>query len=324
MQTRFVRVSLAIAASVIALHAANAQTFPAKMVSLMVPYPAGGASDFIARLIQVEYQKQLGQPVLVDNLGGVGGALGVQKVLNAPADGYSQVFGTPMEFTLAPLAMSAVKYKPEDLRLASMIVTTPIGLVIRSDIPANNIEEFIAWSKGKTLTYGSIGQGGLYHLMGAKLGMKTGMDLVHVPYKGSGAILIDIAGGRIDFSFFSLAGPVPGMIKDGRVKAIAVSSASVISAYPKLQPLSKHPLLKDFVFDIWGGIAVPKKTPDAIIERINQAATEALKSPDVRKQIEDTGSIIPAPMTLKQRDEFYASENEAYRKIVESLNLQPQ
>ena len=290
----------------------------------MVPYPAGGASDFIARLIQVEYQKQLGQPVLVDNLGGVGGALGVQKVLNAPADGYSQVFGTPMEFTLPPLAMSAVKYKPEDLRLASMIVTTPIGLIIRSDIPATNIDEFIAWSKGRPLTYGSIGQGGLYHLMGAKLGMKTGMDLVHVPYKGSGAILTDIAGGRVDFSFFSLAGPVPGMIKDGRVKAISVASANSIPAWPQLQPMSKNPLLKDFIFDIWGGIAVPRNTPDAVVERINQAATEALKSPNIRKQIEDTGSTIPAPMTMKQRDAFYASENESYRALAKSLNLKPQ
>ena len=117
------RAALVLAAGAVAL-SASAQTFPSKTVSVVVPYPAGGASDFVARSIQVEYQKQLGQTVIIENIGGVSGALGVQKVLSAPADGHAQVLATPMELVLAPLAMSAVKFKPEDLRMAGMIAAT--------------------------------------------------------------------------------------------------------------------------------------------------------------------------------------------------------
>lgn len=148
-----------------------AQSYPNHLLTMVVPYPAGGGSDFVARQIQPELAKQLGQQVVVENTGGVGGALGVQKVLSAPADGYQLVLGSPMELMLAPLAMSAVKYKPEDLKLAAQLVTTCMVLLTRKDLPANNVNELIELSKkagGKELSYASVGPGSLYHLVGER------------------------------------------------------------------------------------------------------------------------------------------------------------
>lgn len=147
----------------------HAQTFPSKMVNVIVPYPAGGPSDYVARLIQPEYQKQLGQQMLVENIGGVGGALGVHKVLGAPADGYTQLLATPMELVLAPLALSAVKFKPDDVRMAAMISSTSVALVVPATSPARSLDELVAAAKAKTPTAGNVGIGSLYHPMAEKL-----------------------------------------------------------------------------------------------------------------------------------------------------------
>lgn len=313
-----------LAASLAVAAGAAAQTFPAKTVSLMVPYPAGGASDYLARQIQNDYQKQLGQPVIVDNLGGVSGALGTQKILNAAADGHSQVLVTPIEAMLAPFSISSVKYKPEDLRLASLIATTPIVLLVRKDIPVANIDEFIAWAKSHGISYGSVGPGSLYHLLGEKLAARTGLKMMHVPYKGGTQLITEIAGGHIDAAFFALAGPVPGMIRDQRVRAIAVTSSQPLPAWPGLKPFAQNKQLQDFVFDIWAGIAVPRNTPDAVAVRINQAVAEAMKNPVTRKNLEDAGSTIAKPMSIQELDKFYADEVAEYRQLFKSINFQPQ
>ncbi len=317
------RATLVLAAGAVAL-SASAQTFPSKTVSVVVPYPAGGASDFVARSIQVEYQKQLGQTVIIENIGGVSGALGVQKVLSAPADGHAQVLATPMELVLAPLAMSAVKFKPEDLRMAGMIAATSVLFLIRKDIPAKNLDEFIAWAKDKEPSYGSVGPGSLYHLMGEKFSAMTGIKMLHVPYKGGGPLITDLGGGQVDVAFFPLAGPVPGMVKEGRVKAIGVSSPTPHPMFPEVAPMSKHKLLPDFNFDIWIGVQVPKNTSEAVVNRINQAMNETLKSPEVRKAQEATGSQIPKPMSVAELDKLYVSEVDRYKAIFKSINLSPQ
>jgi tripartite-type tricarboxylate transporter receptor subunit TctC len=315
----------AFAAATLALAtAAVAQSFPAKPVSLMVPYPAGGGSDYLARQIQADYQKLLGQPVIVENLGGVSGALGTQKVLNAAPDGHNQLLVTPIEAMLAPFSLSAVKYKPEDLKLAAVIATTPVVLIARKDIPANNIDEFIAWAKGRTVSYGSVGPGSLYHLLGEKLAARTGMQMLHVPYKGGTQLITDVAGGQVDVAFFALAASVPGMIKDNRVRAIGFTTRQPLAAWPAVKPLAQHKLLSDFVFDIWAGVAVPKNTPEAATQRINQAIVEVLKSPAIRKSMEEAGQTVATPMTPQELEKFYAAQTAEYRALFKSINLQPQ
>ncbi|MBL8349484.1 MAG: tripartite tricarboxylate transporter substrate binding protein [Burkholderiaceae bacterium] len=303
---------------------ASAQNFPSKTVTLVVPYPAGGASDHAARLIQAEYQKLLGQTVIVDNIGGVSGALGVQRVLGAPPDGHMQVFGTPIELVLSPLALQAVKFKPEDLRLATMLTRTPVVLMVRKDIPARNVDEFVAWAKGKDISYGSVGPGSLYHLLGEKLAAATGLKMTHVPYKGGTQLITDIGGGQVDMAFFALAGPVPGMIKEGRAKALGVAATKPHPMFPEVPLLPQSKLTNDFVFDIWVGLQLPKAAPDAAVARVNQAGNELLKNASVRAGIESTGGEVAAPMPVAELDRIYAGEIERYRKLFKSIKYDPQ
>ena len=325
MRSTFVhRVLALVALCVLALPSAWAQGFPSKALNVVVPYPAGGASDFVARLIQPEYQKQLGQQLIVENIGGVGGALGVQKVLAAPADGHTQVLATPMELVLSPLALSAVKFKPEDVRLAGIIATTSVVLLVRPDAPVATIDEFVAWAKTKTLSSGNVGIGSLYHLMAEKFGQQAGVKFTHVPYKGGGPLMTDLASGQIDMAFFPLAGPTPGMVKEGRFKALGIAAPKAHALFPNVPAISSHKTFPGFDFDLWIGVQVPKATPDAAVERINAAMNAVLQNADVRKGLEGTGSTINPALTPTELDKLYASEVERYRGIAKGINLSPQ
>jgi tripartite-type tricarboxylate transporter receptor subunit TctC len=320
----FARVSFALLGSAVLATSALAQSFPSKMLNVVVPYPAGGASDFVARLIQPEYQKQLGQQLIVENIGGVAGALGVQKVLSAPADGHTQVLATPMELVLAPLALSAVKFKPEDIRLAGMIANTSVILLVSPNSPAKTIDEFVALAKGKELTVGNVGIGSMYHLMAEKFAQQAGVKFAHVPYKGGAPLMTDIAGGTLDAAFFPLAGPVPGMVKEGKLRAVGIAAAKPHPMFPAVPSISAHKTFPGFDYDIWIGVQVPKATPDAVVDRINTAMNAVLQNADVRKGLESTGSNVAAPMKRADLDRLYTSEIERYRNMAKGINLTPQ
>ena len=200
----------------LAAGAAFAQNYPSKPVSLMVPYPAGGPSDAAARIFTAPLGKELGQQVIVDNLGGVSGALAAQKVLAAPADGYYLFQGSPNEVILAPLANAAVKLKAEDFRLVHPVTDAVMVVVARKDLPANNMDELIALARksaDKPLTYGSVGIGSLYHLILEDVQQRTGIQLIHAPYKGNAPLLPDIGGGQVDFAVLVYSA---GHGRDGR------------------------------------------------------------------------------------------------------------
>lgn len=317
--------ALALASCVCALSASAETAFPSKTVFLAVPYPAGGSGDYMARLIQPGYQKQLGQAMIVENLSGAGGALAAQKVLRAPADGHTQLLGTPMDLMLAPLAMSAVKHKPEDFRLAGMLSTAPLVLLIRSDIPVHNVDEFIAWAKGRSnVSYASTGHGTLFHLVSEKFAAATGLRMINVAYKGGSQFFADIVGGQVDMAFWTLSGPVLGLVKQGRLRAIGIAAPQPHPELPGTPPLHEHRLLKDFNFDLWMGALVPKATPEPIVASIHQAVTDVMKLPAVQKGVIDTGAQLIRPMNQAELDKFYATETDRYRQLAKSIDLQPQ
>lgn len=221
--------------------AASAQGFPSKLITMVVPYPASGPSDFIARQIQPDLTKLLGQTIIVDNVGGVGGALGIQKVLQAPADGHTMVMASPMELILAPLGMAAVKHKPEDTRLAGLLVKATMILLGRKDLPANTVDELIEASKNpgaKELSYGSVGAGSMYHLVAETFSRQTGLKMLHVPYEGAAPLPTDLMGGQIDLVFMPLAGNVGSLIKEGKVKAYGVAAKQPHPLFPALPALT--------------------------------------------------------------------------------------
>ena len=306
---------------------AAAQSFPSKAVNLVVPYPAGGPSDFVARQLQPELNRLLGQPVIIENVGGVGGAIGIQKVLSAPADGYNMTLGTPMELVLAPLAMSAVKFKPDDMKLVAQLVTTTMVLITRKDLPANNVEELIAMAKkpgAKELSYGSVGPGSLYHLIGEKFAQQTGTKMLHVPYKGAAPLMTDLMGGQIDMVFIPLAGSTPAMITEGKVKALGLTTKTPHPRFPNIPALAAQKGMEGFEFDLWAGIEVPKNTPADVTARLNKAIYEALQNADIRKAYEATGNTVAKPMSPEELARVYNSETARYQAIAKSINLQPQ
>ncbi len=303
---------------------AGAQGFPSKPISLVVPYPAGGGSDFLARTIQVEYGKWLGQSVIVENVAGAGGSIGLQKVLSAPPDGYHQSVASLIELALTPLAMSAVKYKPEDFRLVAVIATTDLIVAIRQDIPAKTVGEFVTWGKGRKLSYGSIGQGSLYHLMGAQFGALTRLDMQHVPYKGIAPVMVDLAGGQIDMAVLPLLGPVAGMLKEGRFKALGITSVQSNPMFPDMPSISKQEGFTNFNYDVWVGVEVASDTPEALLQKLNLDLNDVLKNEDIQKKIVGSGASLYKPMNLADLDKLYKREIERYRAMFKAANIKPE
>ena len=299
--------------------AVQAGEFPSKAIQLVVPYPAGGAADFVARLVQPEYQKHLGQQVLVENIPGAGGALGLQRVLAASPDGQTQVLGSPSELVLTPMALPSVKFSAEDWRLAALIARTPLFLLVRSDLPATTLDELIDWARTTGPAYGSAGVGSLNHLMGERLAQLTGANMRHVPYKGGGTLVADLAGGQLDMAFFAMAGPVPAMVKQGRIRVLGISQPTPSPLFPDVVPLSRHPLLQGFHFDTWVGLQVPRGTPDAVVAKINQAMGEVMKSEPVRRQIEASGAQPVSATSPAELDRFYAAEVQRFRAAARSI-----
>ncbi|MEY5100151.1 MAG: hypothetical protein RJA36_2870 [Pseudomonadota bacterium] len=294
-------------------------------LTAIVPWPAGGPSDFVIRQLQPDMSKYLGQAIVVENLGGVSGAIGVQKALSATADGNTVLVGSPMELIIAPLAFSSVKYNPSDIRMAAQIVKAPLVLLARKDLPASNVDELIALAdKGGELSIANAGTGSFYHLAAEKFAQQSGVKLLHVPYKGSAPVLADLMGGQIDLSFTIMTGNVPNLISEGKVKALGLATTTPLAKFPQLAALGAHPKLAGFEFNSWAGIMVPRHTPEEAVNRLNKAAYEALQNPEVRKAFEATGTQVVPSTSLAELDRVYRLEITRYQSIAKSINLQKQ
>jgi tripartite-type tricarboxylate transporter receptor subunit TctC len=311
---------LALAASV------AAQTFPSKPVTMVVAFPAGGGSDVLGRAVGKGMSETFGQPVIVENVVGVGGSLGVLKAANAQPDGYTILAGSPLELIYAPLGVAAAKNKPEDMRLAALVGHTPIAIAVRKDLPVNTLEEFVALAKkaDKPLSFGSTGIGSLYHLMAEKAMQSAGARGLHAPYSGLAPYLKDLMGGVIDFAVVPLVGPVLGAIDGGQIKALAVASSQPLPRLPKLPLASATKGFEDYQFSIWIGIQASAKTPEPQLTALHKAAYTALGNPEIRKVIETAGSTVAEPMSLAQLEAFYKKEAVRGAAIAKSIKLEPQ
>jgi tripartite-type tricarboxylate transporter receptor subunit TctC len=314
------------AMSVIALSPlVSAQNFPNKPFNMIVAFPAGGPSDVIGRMVARGMPESLGQNVIVENVVGVGGSLGVQKASTA-VDGHTIMAGSPLELIYTPLGVAAAKNKPEDMRMAALVGYTPIAIAVRKDLPVNTLEEFIALAKkaDKPLSFGSTGVGSLYHLAAEKALQISEAKGLHAPYNGLAPYLKDLMGGVIDFAVVPLAGPVLGAIDNGQIKAIAIASSQSYARLPKLMPARNTKGFEDFLFSIWIGVQASAKTPDAQVSVIHKAVYASLANPEVRKNIEGAGNVIAEPMSLAQLDAFYKKEAMTGAAIAKAINLKAQ
>lgn len=304
--------------------------FPSKSVMMMVPYPAGGLSDTIARVVNHPLAKQLGQPVLVENLSGVSGAIAAQKVLNAPADGYYLFQGSPNELILAPLANAAIKFKSEDFRLVQMIGIAPMMILARKDLPANTADELVTLArsaaKTKPLTYGSVGVGSFYHVLGEHMAHTVGTSMLHIPYKGGAPLMQDLSGGQLDFAILPVSQQQFALADQGRLKIIASINATRtdLAALKNIPTVNEGKLLKGFNFSTWTGYFVRKDTPEAIVQRLSVALGAVLADPAVLTQLEAQNTLVAQPMPPAEASKAYEAETARFRAIAKTINLQPQ
>lgn len=308
---------------------AQAQAFPAKPVTLMVPYPAGGLSDVIARRVNVPLGKALGQPVLVDNLGGASGSIAAQKTLTAPSDGYMLFQGSPNELIFAPLAISSVKYKSEDFRQIHRVGMAPMAIIARADLPANNADELVAYAikaakEGKSLTYASVGMGSFYHLLGEQMSKLVGVPMLHVPYKGAADVIKDMLGSQVDIFLTPYGAPQVELAKTGKIKFIAALSPGRGSLLPQLASTTESKLLKTFTAEIGTGYFVKRDTPEPIVQALHKAIQTVMVDPEFKASIIALGQEMSPLQSLDAANKAFADEATQYRAIAKSINLQPQ
>ncbi|MBL8351052.1 MAG: tripartite tricarboxylate transporter substrate binding protein [Burkholderiaceae bacterium] len=321
-----------LAVCLLAAGAAVAQTYPTKPVSLIVPYPAGGLSDAVARVVERPLGKALGQMVLVENIGGVGGAIAAQKMLAAPADGHIVYQGSPNELILTPMALQAVKYKSEDFRLVQIIGAMPMAVVARKELPAENIDELVALARkaaaeGRPLTYGSVGVGSLYHVLGEHFAQQIDARMTHVPYKGGAPLGQDLAGGVLDLTFITIGAQQVALADQGRIKILATLApagkveAPFLRRYPSIND-SKS--IKNFSYNLWTGFFVPKATPEPVAQALNKALAAAMVDPEVVKQLEAIGNVPAQPMSLAETQREYEAQTARYRSVARTIKLAAQ
>lgn len=299
--------------------------YPAKVITMVVPYPAGGGSDVNARIVAPELGRQIHQTVIVENVSGASGSLGVQRVINTGADGYSVLLGTPMELMLTPVTLSAARYKPEDFRLVSLLTQTSMVLLARKELEASSADELVALlrsPRGKELSYGSIGPGSLYHLLGERFCQQTGTKMLHVPYKGMAPLLQDMMGNQIDVVFMPMAGNVPDLIESGKLKALGIAAAAPHERFGAIPLLKNSQGLGDFVYTLWSGVQVTRNVPESAQEKLNAALNQTLLNPEVRRSIEQSGAKAAQPATLAELRRIYQADTERYRALAKSVPLQ--
>jgi tripartite-type tricarboxylate transporter receptor subunit TctC len=319
-------IAATLVASVTFTASAWAQAYPNKPVTLMVPYPPGGLSDVIARRVNVPLGKALGQPVIVDNLGGASGAIAAQKVLGLPSDGYMVFQGSPNELIFAPLAIASAKYKSEDFR---QIHRVGMAIIARADLPANNADELVAYAikaakDGKSMTYGSVGIGSFYHLLGEQMSKVIGAPMLHVPYKGGADVLKDMLGGQVDIFITPYGAPQVELAKTGKIKFIAAVSPGRGPLMPQIPSTTESKLLKTFTAEIGTGYFVKRDTPEAVVQTLHKAIQTIMVDAEFKAGIVALGQELSPLQSLDAANKAFVDETAQYRAIAKSINLQPQ
>ena len=288
--------------------------FPSRPVTVIVPYTPGGASDVGARLYQAELQRALGQPVVIENVAGAGGALGVQKLLRAHADGHTLLYGSLSECVLVPLINPTVGYRPEDLSAVAMAGATPAAFVVRSDFPANDMSQWIAHARRHPgqLSYGSPGIGTFQHLVAETVKVRTGTFMLHIPYRGGANIVNDVVSGQIDIGVTTLPNVV-GLTAQGRVKVLGITSAKRVSVLPQVSGFDETPELKGLDLQTWGVFFAPRGTPEPVLARLNAAINAITAAPAVVEMRRKLGSTAAGAMSAAQTQAFVLKERDTYK-----------
>lgn len=311
---------LAALALGLAAPSAFAQAWPAKPISLVVPFPPGGSSDVLARALTDRLGQSLGQAVIVESRPGAGATLGADYVAKAKADGYTLLMGA-VHHTIATSVYRKLSYDFEkSFAPVTTVALVPNVLVVNAKSPATDLKGVVALAKaapGK-FSYGSNGNGTVQHLIGTQFASLAGVELLHVPYKGSAPLTTDLLGGQIDMSFDTLT-PVVQHIKAGKLRAVAVTTGKRSSTLPDVPTLAESGM-KDFDQGTWFGILAPAGTPKDVVTRLNTELVKIIQSPDFKKRMEEIGAE-PIGNTPAEMEAQIRSDTAKYARLVKEAKV---
>ena len=302
--------------------AENASSFPSKPITIVVPFSAAGTTDILARLIAQKLTERWKVAVVVDNKLGAGGNIGTAQVARAAPDGYTLVMGTIGTHAINPSLYASMPYDAlKDFSPITRTAMVPNVLVVNPASPFNTLKEMIDYAKANPgkLTFGSSGHGSTLQLSGELFKMMANVDMVHVPYKGSAPAVADLLGNQITMIFDNMPSSLPH-VKAGKLKALAVTSSARVAQLSEVPTMSEAGVSGYEVMS-WFGLWAPAKTPPQIVEKLNQAVVEILKTPEIQQKISEQGAI-PSPETPAEFDRFIRAETEKWSKVVKAAKLQ--
>jgi tripartite-type tricarboxylate transporter receptor subunit TctC len=318
----FLRLAAAAAALPILPRAAAAQSYPARVVRIVVGYPPGGPTDIFARLMGQWLSDHMGQPFVIENRPGAGSTIGIQAVVNAPADGYTLI-------TISTSAViSAQYYKNLNFNLTRDIVPVcgialePLVMVVNPSVAAKTVPEFIAEAKQKPgkFVMASVGNGTTPHMGGQLFMMMAGVEMLHVPYQGAAPALTDMLGGRADVMFEAMPTLV-GHIREGKLRALGVGSASRSSVFPDVPTVGEF--LPGYEANVWFGIGAPRQTPSDIVERLNREINAGLNDPALRAKVTQFGGT-PLVGSSAAFEQLFIKDSEKWAKVVQAAGARTQ
>ena len=299
---------------------AQAQAYPSKPIHVIVPFPPGGSTDFLARIVGQKLTADWGQQVIIDNRPGAGGTVGAAEAARATADGYTLLMGA-VHHTIASSAYAKLPYDfQKDFVPVTTVAIVPNVLVVNPSVPAHSVKELIAYAKANPgkLTYGSAGMGTAHHLIGEQFNLQAGVDILHVPYKGSSPAVADLVGGQVSLMYDTVASCLPH-VKAGKLRALGVATARRSASLPDV-PTIAEAALPGFEVTTWFGFVAPARTPAAIVTKLNAEIVKILNMPDVRERLIASGSE-PVGNTPEQMAAQIAKETAEFAKIVKRAKL---
>ena len=322
---RFYAAFLAAFFSIVLCAMARAQPFPSKPIRVVVPFPAGGTTDIVARLVGQRMSESMGQPVLVENKGGAGGQIGAAEVAKSAPDGYTLLIHNvtfPMASVAAALQNRAMYNVEGDFAGVSIAVFVPLVITAHPSVPASNLKELVSYlqkEKGAHYTYGSTGPGSFMHVIGEALSRDTGIQMTHVPYKGAAPLKQELIAGRVNVGGDQLSSSLAD-IKSGRIKALATNASRRIPELPEVPTVRElgYPILEA---DGWNGFFVPAKTPREVIDRLQKETAAAVRHPETAKRLIEIGAE-PAGSTPAEQDAILKRQVEQFKPIIKEMKIE--
>jgi tripartite-type tricarboxylate transporter receptor subunit TctC len=317
--TRRGALALPFIAAASAAGAQGAGWAPDRPIRLVVTFPPGGSTDVSARLLAQAIAPRLGRPVVVENRAGATSTLGTNEVARAAPDGHTILVATA-PFVITQFAFASLPYDPErDFRSIGQITTAPMMVGVRADLPAQSFNELLALARSRpgALTYASVGEGSLTHVATELLRQRAGIEMLHVPYRGSGPAMVDLAGGRVDVMLTAEIELLP-LVQSGRARIVAVATPARMPRYPDLPTIAE--VLPGYRAEFWSGLVVPAATPDAAVARLNAVVNEALATPELVARLAELGSA-PTPGSPGAFAELLRVERQQWAEAVRAAGI---